>query len=114
MLKDITLGQFFPGNSFLHKMDPRMKLILTFMLIVVVFIAQGFLSLALILAFVALMVTVSGIKVRFLVKGLKPILFIVIFTFVLNVFFQHSGNVLLQAGFVKITDGGLRMAFFLE
>lgn len=113
MLKDITLGQFFPGNSFLHKMDPRMKLILTFALIVIVFVSQGFVGFGVILAFVMMMVMASGIKVKFLVRGLKPILFIVVFTFVLNVFFQNGGNVLLQLGFLKITDEGLRMAFFL-
>lgn len=113
MLKDITLGQFFPGDSFIHKMDPRMKLILTFMLIIVVFVTQGFLGLALILAFIAMTVLVSGIKVKFLIRGLKPILFIVMFTFVLNVLFQHGGNIICQLAFIKITDEGLRMAFFL-
>jgi len=113
MLKDITLGQFFPGDSFLHKMDPRMKLIMTFALIIVVFVAQGFVALGLILAFVAMTTLVSGIKPKFLVRGLKPVLFIVVFTFVLNVFFQHGGNVIFQLAFLKITDDGLRMAFFL-
>ena len=113
MLKDITLGQFFPGNSFLHKMDPRMKLIMTFALIIIVFVAQGFTALALILAFVALTTLISGIKPKFLLKGLKPVLFIVAFTFVLNVFFQQGGNVIFQLAFLKITDVGLRTAFFL-
>lgn len=113
MLKDITLGQFFPGNSFLHKLDPRMKLIATFTLIVIVFVANGFAALGLILAFVALATYASGIKVKFLVRGLKPILFIVAFTFVLNVFFQHGGQEIFRLAFIRITDEGLRMAFFL-
>ena len=113
MLKDITLGQFFPGNSFLHKMDPRMKLILTFALIIIVFVSQGFIGFGMILAFVLQVTLSSGIAFKFLVRGLKPILFIMLFTFVLNVFFQTGGDVIFKLGFLQITDGGLRMAFFL-
>ncbi len=113
MLKDITLGQFFPGNSFLHNMDPRMKLILTFALIIVVFVSQGFVGLGLILAFVGLVTAASGIKVKFILRGLKPVLFIVSLTFVLNVFFQNGGDVIFKLAFLKVTDEGLRMAFFL-
>ena len=113
MLKDITLGQFFPGNSFLHKLDPRTKLLLTLGLLVVVFVSHGFVGFGLILAFVLAATALSGLKLRFLLRGLKPIFFIVAFTFVLNVFFQSTGNVLVQLGFLKITDEGLRMALFL-
>lgn len=113
MLKDITLGQFFPGESFLHKMDPRMKLVLTLAMIVVVFSAQGFVALALILLFVLMTMLASGIKIKFLVRGLKPIMFIVVLTFVLNVFFQPGGNVIFRLAFLKVTDAGLRLAFFL-
>ena len=113
MLKDITLGQFFPGNSFLHKLDPRTKLLLTLGLIVVVFVSHGFVGFGLILAFVLVATALSRLKLKFLLRGLKPIFFIVAFTFVLNVFFQNTGNVLVQLGFLKITDEGLRMALFL-
>ena len=113
MIGNVTLGQFFPGNSFLHKMDPRMKLILTLALIAVVFVSQGFLGFALILAFILAAALSSGIRLKFLVRGLKPILFIVVFTFILNVFFQSGGRVLFQWNFLKVTDQGLRMAFFL-
>lgn len=113
MLKDMTLGQFFPGDSFLHHLDPRMKLILTLGLIIVVFAAQGFVALALILAFILMAAFCSKIKIRFILKGLKPILFIVGFTFVLNVFFQPGGNEIFRLAFIRITDSGLRSAFFL-
>lgn len=113
MLKDVTIGQFFPGQSFLHKMDPRMKLILTFALIIVVFVSQGFVGLGLILAFVMLMAKSSGIPLKYIVRGLKPIFVIVIFTFVLNVLFQTGGEVIFKLWFIKVTDEGLRMAFFL-
>lgn len=113
MLNNITIGQFFPGQSFLHRMDPRMKLILTFALIIVVFVSQGFVGFGLILLFVLAITLSSGIALSYLMRGLKPILFIVLLTFVLNVFFQTSGDVIFRLGFVRITDGGLRMAFFL-
>ena len=113
MLKNVTLGQFFPGNSFLHRMDPRMKLILTFALIVIVFVSQGFIGFGLILLFILMAALSSGIALKYILRGLKPILFIVLFTFVLNVFFQTGGEVIFRLGFVKITDDGLRLAFFL-
>ena len=113
MLKNITLGQFFPGNSFLHKLDPRMKLMLTLLLIVVVFVSKGFVGLGVILCFVALATRSSGISPKIVVRGLKPVFFIVILTFILNVFFQNGGNEIFRLGFIKITDEGLRMAFFL-
>ena len=113
MLKNVTLGQFFPGNSFLHRMDPRMKLILTFALIVIVFVSQGFIGFGLILRFILMVALSSGIALKYILRGLKPILFIVLFTFVLNVFFQTGGEVIFRLGFVKITDDGLRLAFFL-
>lgn len=113
MLKDITLGQFFPGDSFLHKLDPRMKLILTFALIVIVFVSHGFAGFALVLAFVAAAIFASGIKLKIVLRGLKPVFFIVIFTFVLNLFFQGTGNEIFRLGFLRITDDGLRTALFL-
>ena len=79
MLKNVTLGQFFPGNSFLHKMDPRMKLILTFALIVIVFVSQGFIGFGLILLFILMVALSSGIALKYILRGLKPILFIVLF-----------------------------------
>ena len=112
-MRSMTLGQYFPGESFLHKMDPRMKLILTVELIVVVFVSQGFIGFALILLFILMCAMSSGIRLKFLLKGLKPIMFIVLFTFVLNVFFQTGGNTIFQWKFMRVTDQGVRTAFFL-
>jgi len=112
-MRNMTLGQYFPGESFLHRMDPRMKLMLTVALIVIVFVSQGFAGFGLILAFVLLCAVSSGIKLKFLVKGLKPILFIMLFTFVLNIFFQSGGNTIFSWRFIRVTDQGVRMAFFL-
>lgn len=112
MLKNITIGQFFPGNSMVHRLDPRTKLLATIALIAVVFVSQGFAGFLVIAAFVLLTAASTGIHLKFLIRGLKPIFFIIIFTFVLNLFFQNGGKVLFQLGFLRITSDGLRMASF--
>ena len=89
MLKDITLGQYFPGNSLLHKLDPRMKLVLTLFFIVLVFLPQNWFGLGLVLAFLAVVVALSRLPVRLLWRSMKPVLFIVLFTVALNILYGH-------------------------
>ncbi len=113
MLKGATIGQYFPGNSFIHRLDPRTKLLSTIALIVIVFLSKGFAGFALISAFVLFCAFSTGIHLKFLFKGLKPIFFIILFTFVLNMFFQTGGNTLIRLGFIRVTDAGLRLAFFM-
>ena len=113
MLKNITIGQYFPGDSFVHRLDPRTKLLATIALIAIVFVSKGFAGFALIAAFVLLTAASTGVHLKFLFKGLKPIFFIIIFTFILNLFFQNTGEVLVQVWKLKITTGGLRMASFM-
>ena len=113
MIKNVTLGQYFPGDSFVHKLDPRTKLLATIALIAVVFVSSGFAGFVMIAAFVLLTALSTGVHLKFLFKGLKPIMFIIIFTFILNVFFQQTGEVLLQFWVIRITTGGLRMATFM-
>ena len=113
MLKNVTLGQYFPGESLIHRLDPRTKLLATVALIAIVFVVQGFAGFMLIAAFVLACAASTGIHLKFLFKGLKPLMFIILFTFILNLFFQSAGNVLVQVGPVKITDTGLRMASFM-
>ena len=113
MLKNITLGQYFPGDSFIHRLDPRTKLLATVALIAIVFVAQGFSGFLLIAAFVVACAVSTGIHLKFLIRGLKPIMLIIIFTFFLNLFFQTGGNELVHIGFLRITDQGLRTAAFM-
>ena len=87
MLKDITLGQYFPGKSPIHLLDPRTKLILLVVYIVALFMAGGWISYALLFAALAVVIKVSTIPVKSIVKGMKPLVFILIFTGVLNLFF---------------------------
>ena len=89
MLKDITLGQFFPGNSVLHRADPRMKIILAMAYIILVFVAKTTLAYLFVLLFTLLTVAVSRLNPTVVLKALKPVLFIMIFTAFFNIFFYY-------------------------
>ena len=112
MLKDITLGQFFPGNSFLHRLDARSKLLLTMVYIVALFLCKSYCSYGLALVFLILAISVSKIPLKSLFRGLKPLLIIIVFTALINMFYT-PGRVLVQFWVLKITVEGLRNAFFL-
>ncbi|MBQ3497135.1 MAG: energy-coupling factor transporter transmembrane protein EcfT [Oscillospiraceae bacterium] len=112
MLKDITLGQFFPGTTLAHRLDPRTKLLVTVLYIAALFCADSFLTYAIVALSLALAVRVSRVGLRPLVRGLRPVLFIVIFTGVLNIFYT-PGRILWQFGFLRVTEEGLIAAFFM-
>ena len=112
MLKDITLGQYFPGDTVVHRLDPRTKLLMVIVYIVALFLAKWVISYAVMLAFLVMAVALSRIRPRALFKGLKPLLFIIIFTAIINVFYT-KGDVLVQFWIFKITREGLVNAGFL-
>ena len=107
MIKDITIGQFFPGKSAIHRLDPRIKLVLTVGLIVFVFVANTAAAITLMTLGVAGTMALTRVPIKLYFKGLRPILIIVVFTSILNIFYFTQGHVLLDLGFVKITDQGL-------
>ena len=113
MLKDITLGQFFPGDSIIHRLDPRTKLILTILFITVLFICRGFVPYAVMTVFLFSIICVTGISIRLIFKSIRPILILLIFTAVLNVFYTNSGTELLRIGSVAVTTGGIYTAVFM-
>lgn len=113
MLNNVTLGQFFPGDSFLYRLDPRTKLILTIALIVLVFITKRFVGFALIFLFVLWCAVSTRIGLKYMLKGLKPLFFIIALTFALNLFLMKDGEVIFRLAFIRITSGGLRMALFM-
>lgn len=110
MLKNITLGQYFPGDTAIHRLDPRTKILSAIALIVAVFLAKGFVGYAVLLGFIFLCVAIARIQPRFVVKALKPILLIVAITFVLNVLFTDGGTVLFSFKAIQITTKGLYTA----
>ncbi len=113
MLKDITLGQYFPGNSVIHRLDPRTKLIMVVVYIVALFTAGGIVSYGLMLAFLLTCIYLSKIPVNAFVKGMKPLVFILVFTGVLNLFFTQDGNVLVSFWVITITDNGIIRAIMM-
>lgn len=113
MLKDITLGQYFPGKSPIHLLDPRTKLILVVAYIVALFIAGSWLTYGLMCAFLVTIIKISTIPPKSIVRGMKPLLMILIFTGVLNLFFTEGQTVLVKIGVVKITAEGLVRAILM-
>lgn len=112
MLKDITIGQFFPGESAVHRLDPRVKIVLTIAMIISLFVASGPVSYVVIIGFLAAIIGISGISPKLIVRGLKPVLFIIAFTAVLNLFYT-PGEYIWQWGFLHISKEGIRVAFFM-
>ena len=113
MLKDITLGQYFPGNSVVHRLDPRTKLILLVAYIVALFLAQSWVSYGVMLMVLLAVVKASTIPGKAIVKGMKPLVMILVFTGVLNLFFTQEGQTLVAFWGLSITTGGLERAFFM-
>ena len=115
MISDITLGQYFPGFSVLHRLDPRTKIIATMLFIVTVFLAQNPASFLFLLVFVIALVLSSRLSVPVLIKGIKPIVFILIFTSFINLFLtKGSGDPLLSFYFINIYTEGIYRAIFMS
>lgn len=112
MLKDITIGQYYPADSIIHKLDPRTKILATFIFMTSLFIINNFASYILILAFLAISIKLSKIPVKYLAKGIKPLMPILILTLFINMFLT-PGNSLFSIGFIKITDIGLNQGIFM-
>ena len=106
-LNDITLGQYYPADSVVHRLDPRVKIVLLIVLIVAIFVAGNLLAYAPVIAFLALVTYLSKVPVKMMVKGIKPLRFILILTFVLNLFFLQGETPLLNLGFAVITKEAL-------
>ena len=114
MLSDITIGQYYKADSLVHKLDARTKLLLTLWFIIIIFLCKNFLSLILVMAFVSFCVLMSKVPFKMFLKSLKPIIPIVLFTSVLNIFYIKDGNPLLSWNFINITDKGIATAVFMS
>lgn len=112
MLKNITVGQYYPVNSFIHKLDAKTKLIGTFIFMISLFIVNKFFVYSLVLLFLLSVIKLSNIPFSFIMKGLKPLKFIIIFTFIINMFFL-PGEEIWSFGFLSITKEGLNQAIFM-
>lgn len=113
MLKDITLGQYFPGNSVIHRLDPRTKLLGLVAYIAALFTAGSWITYGLAFVFLAVTIAVSRIPLRSFIKGLKPLLLILVFTGLLNLFFTAGETVLIAVWRISITLEGVTRAVFM-
>ncbi len=112
MIRDITLGQYYPGSSWVHKLDPRIKIIATLLYIVALFVVHDFIGFAIAFVALAAIIAISKVPLRFILKGLKPVFIIIAFTLIVNLF-MIKGEVLVQFGIFHITREGVRMAAFM-
>jgi energy-coupling factor transport system permease protein len=112
MLKDITVGQYYPVDSVIHKIDPRVKILSTFVYIIALFIAKNFIVYTYIILFLGAVILLSKVPFSYMMRGLKPLLLIIILTFVINIF-MTKGEILYQIGFLSITKEGLYQAGFM-
>ena len=107
MLKDITLGQFFPGTSLIHRLDPRTKLVMLVVYIVALFTAQSWISYGIMFGFLALCIAISRIRLKSIVRGLKPMVVILVLTGILNVFLTAGETVWLHFWVITVTKEGV-------
>ncbi len=112
MIRDITIGQYYPADSPIHRLDPRTKLFGTLVYIVSLFFADNLWCYGAATLFLAAAVRISRVPFRFIVRGLKAVVFLLLISVSFNLFLT-DGRVLWQAGFLKITDAGLRLALFM-
>ena len=113
MLKDITLGQYFPGNTVAHRLDPRPKILLVTLYIIALFSAKGLLGYMVMAATLAVCVKISKVGFKSLVRGLKPLVVIIAFTGILNIFFTPAETYLLEWGILRISEKGIQNALFM-
>ena len=106
MLQDITLGQFFPSNSILHRLDPRVKIVLLFVLMVLIFLVDEMISYSILTIIILLLIAMSKIPFVAVIKSLKPLIWIAIFTFMVHLI-SHDGEILYECFLFKITDEGI-------
>lgn len=110
MFKDITMGQFFPAGSVIHRMDPRMKIVLAMAYIALLFLVGTTLGYVMAFALLALAAALSRVPAGYILRGLRPLLFIILFTFILNLVFTPGERVLFRIGLIRVTDQGVRTA----
>ncbi|MBL4954588.1 energy-coupling factor transporter transmembrane protein EcfT [Neobacillus sp. YIM B02564] len=114
MMEKMIFGRYVPADSMIHKMDPRSKLTIIFLFVCIIFIANNWLTYTIIGVYTFLMIGLSRIPIRFLYGGLKPVLWLVAFTFLLQLFFTREGTVVVDWGFVKIYAEGIKMGFYIS
>ena len=113
MLRDITIGQYFPGDSIIHRLDPRFKIVITVLYIVMLFAGGTYIALAMGAVYTVMAIALSKIKPKMFIKSIKPIMPFLVITAVINLLLISSGDVVWQWKFLKITDAGINTSVFM-
>ena len=113
MIRDITIGQYYPAKSVIHRLDPRAKIVCTLLFLVSLFVQNSLLGYVISTAFLGTVIYLSKVPLKFIVKGLKPILILLLFTVVMNLFLNKGGETLVSFWIFQITENGLRVSVFM-
>ena len=113
MIRDITIGQYYPANSKLHRLDPRVKIMCTLLYLISLFLFNNFYGYIVATVFLVAVIRMSKVPFKFIVKGLKPIIVLLMITVLFNLFLTNTGNVILSFWILKVTDAGLHAAVFM-
>ncbi|WP_153125711.1 energy-coupling factor transporter transmembrane component T family protein [Peribacillus tepidiphilus] len=114
MMEKMIFGRYVPSDSILHQMDPRSKLLLVFFFVCIVFLANNAVTYTILGLFSLVLILLSKIPIKFLYNGLKPILWLILFTFLLHIFFTKEGDLLYKLGWLEIYEGGVRQGIFIS
>ena len=110
MFRDVAFGQYYPAKSFVHRMDPRVKILLNLLYMITIFLVQSYFGYALMLAYLLISIFASRIPLKSVLKSVKGIIFLALFTAIINLFFVKSGNLLVDWWIFRITDDGVNFA----
>ncbi len=114
MMEKMIFGRYIPVDSIIHRMDPRAKLIIVFLFIFVVFLANNSITYGILGAFTLIAIFLSNIQLSFIFKGLRFLFWLILFTFLLHIFFTKEGELLVSWGFIKIYEGGVIQGIFIS
>ena len=113
MIRDITIGQYYPAQSRIHRLDPRVKIVCTLLFLVSLFIQNSLLGYVIATIYLGIVIHLSKVPLKYIVKGLKPIVILLLFTVVMNLFLTRNGDTLVHFWIFTITEGGLRTSVFM-
>ena len=114
MMEKMIFGRYIPGDSFVHRLDSRSKLLFVFAFIIIVFLANNAITYGLLIAFTLAVILMSRIRLYFLINGLKPVIILMVFTFLLHVLFTREGDIIFELGFLKVYEEGLKQGIFIS
>ena len=113
MIRDITIGQYYPSDSKLHRLDPRVKIVCTLLYLISLFLIQNIYGYLVATVFLISVIHISKVPFRYIVKGLKPLIMLLMITVVFNLFLTKTGKILFEFWILQITEDGLRTALFM-